>query len=60
MEVIAIKPGFHGTLRSLGDRFTVPDGSSASWFRSPDQPVPEKPPDQPVAAKRGRPPKSDK
>ena len=32
MEVIATKSGYHGKLRAEGDKFTVPDGSKASWF----------------------------
>lgn len=32
MEVIATKAGYHGKLRAEGDKFTVPDGSKASWF----------------------------
>ncbi|MBR0568365.1 hypothetical protein J5J83_19765 [Azoarcus sp. L1K30] len=32
MEVIATKPGYHGKLRAVGDRFDVPPGSKATWF----------------------------
>lgn len=32
MKVTAIKQGYHGRLRAVGDVFDVPDGSRASWF----------------------------
>jgi hypothetical protein len=32
MKVIAIKPGFHGKLREVGDEFDVKDGSKATWY----------------------------
>ena len=44
MQVIAIKPGFYGQLRTPGTdsaEFDVPDGSKASWF------VPAKQGDEP-------------
>lgn len=33
MEVIATKPGFFGKLRQEGDKFEVPNGAKASWFK---------------------------
>lgn len=30
--VIAIKPGYHGKLRAVGDKFPVPKDAKASWF----------------------------
>ena len=44
MQVIALKPGFYGQLRTPGTdsaEFDVPDGSKASWF------VPAKQGDEP-------------
>lgn len=32
MKVTAIKPGYFGKLRQIGDEFDVPDGTKASWF----------------------------
>lgn len=32
MKVIALKQGYFGKLRQLGDEFDVPEGSKASWF----------------------------
>jgi hypothetical protein len=33
MEVIALKQGYFGKLRAPDDKFDVPDGTKASWFR---------------------------
>ena len=55
MEVIAIKPGFHGKLRQVDDKFDVPKGSKASWFEpvatkpSKDK-ADERPADEPAAS----------
>lgn len=40
MQVIATKPGYHGKLRQVGDKFEVTEGSKASWF-VPVEPVAE-------------------
>lgn len=32
MKVVAIKPGFFGKLRQVGDEFEVPKGEKATWF----------------------------
>lgn len=50
MLVIALKPGYHGKLREVGEKFDVPNGSKASWF----QPVaPDKAPKQGGQSKGG-------
>jgi len=33
MLVIALKAGYHGKLREVGEKFDVPNGSKASWFQ---------------------------
>jgi len=37
MKVVAIKPGYFGSLRDVGDEFEVPEGSRASWFTAVNQ-----------------------
>lgn len=32
MQVTAIKPGYLGRLRAVGDVFEVPEGLRATWF----------------------------
>ena len=32
MRVVALKVGFFGVLRQVGDEFEAPDGAKASWF----------------------------
>lgn len=50
MLVTALKPGYHGKLREVGDTFDVPSGSKASWF----QPVtPDKAPNRGKRSKNG-------
>ena len=39
MKVTAIKQGYFGKLRAVGDEFEVPEGTKGSWF----QPVKQKP-----------------
>lgn len=33
MEVIAIRRGYHGKLREPDEKFEVPEGAKASWFK---------------------------
>ena len=37
MKVIAIKQGYFGKLRAVGDEFEVPEGSKALWFQPVEQ-----------------------
>lgn len=40
MQVVALKQGYFGCLRTAGDVFEVPQGTKASWF-APVQPAQE-------------------
>lgn len=51
MKVIALKPGFFGKLRAVGDEFEVPDDTKkSSWFApvKVEKPKAEKPSDKPA------------
>lgn len=54
MKVRAIKTGFYGALREVGDVFDVPDDLAASWFEAleqPGKPDEDKQPDKPKGKK---------
>jgi hypothetical protein len=55
MKVTAIKQGYFGKLRAVGDEFEVPEGTKGSWF----QPVKQKPADDKAKAKPGDKPADD-
>lgn len=42
MEVIATKKGYFGKIREPGDKFDVPDKSTASWFEPVEKPKADK------------------
>lgn len=60
MEVVATKKGFYQCERVPGEKFTVPDGRTASWYtpvekEKPAKPAPpaKKPEAKPEASKAG-------
>lgn len=56
MEVIATKRGYLGKLREPGDKFEVPEGAKASWFK----PAVEKPAKAAKKADAAQPPVVEK